>query len=161
MTILKFLALAACASVLGLSCTGQGGRELSQPEVDTINESTQTFIKGTLAKDWATVANLYAEDAVLQPPNQPAVKGRPAIRAWLEQFPPVTDFKANNVKVEGREDLAYVVGTYTMTIMPPGASGPVNEVGKYVEVRRKQSDGSWLIAVDMFNSDLPATPPAK
>jgi ketosteroid isomerase-like protein len=54
-----------------------------------------------------------------------------------------------------------VLGTYTMTIVPPGAPGPVNDSGKYVEVRRKQSDGSWLIAVDIFNSDLPAPQPAK
>ena len=73
----------------------------------------------------------------------------------------MTAFKANNVIVDGRDDLAYVVGTYTMTIVPPGAPGPINDSGKYVEIRRKQSDGSWLIAVDIFNSDLPTPEPAK
>ena len=114
-----------------------------------------------LPKDWATVAALYVDDAVLNPPHEPAVKGRKAIRAWFEKFPPLTEFKASNVKVDGGDDLAYVLGTYTMTIAPPGAPGAVNDSGKYVEVRRKQSDGSWLIAVDMFNSDLPAPQPAR
>lgn len=134
---------------------------LSQREIDKINEVTQTFVTGALGKNWATVAALYVDDAVLNPPHEPAVKGRTAINAWLEKFPPITAFKASNVKVEGRDDLAYVLGTYTMTIVPPGAPGSVNDSGKYVEVRRKQSDGSWLIAVDIFNSDLPAPQPAK
>ena len=134
---------------------------VSQAEVSKINEVTQTFVKAALTKDWATVAALYVDDAVLNPPNAPAVKGRAAIRAWMEKFPPLTNFKASNVKVEGHDDLAYVLGTYTMTIAPPGAPGPVNDSGKYVEIRRKQPDGRWLIAVDIFNSDLPASPPAK
>ena len=134
---------------------------LSQADIAKINEVTQMFVKGALSRNWAAVAALYVDDAVLNPPHQPSVKGRTAINAWFENFPPVTAFKANNVKVEGRDDLAYVLGTYTMTIVPPGAPGPVNDSGNYVEIRRKQSDGSWLIAVDIFNSDLPVPQPAK
>ena len=47
-----------------------------------------------------------------------------------------------------------------MTISPPGAAA-VSEKGKYVEVWRKQPDGSWKIKWDIFNSDVPAgAPPA-
>jgi uncharacterized protein (TIGR02246 family) len=131
---------------------------LSPADVAAINASTQTAVKAALAKDFAGWAALFAEDGVLNPPNEPAVKGRAAIRAWLEKFPPLADFKLENVKVEGREDLAYVLGTYSLTITPPGAPGPVKDMGKYIEVRRKAADGRWLLAVDMFSSDLPAAP---
>jgi ketosteroid isomerase-like protein len=107
------------------------------------------------------LAALFLDDAVVNPPNEPAVKGRAAIRAWLEKFPPITEFKLNNEKVEGRKDLAYVLGTYTMTIVPPGAPGPVKDSGKFVTVLRRQPDGGWLAAVDMFSSDLPGPPPTK
>ena len=100
-------------------------------------------------------------DGAAYPPNEPAVKGRAAIRAWLEKFPPITEFKLSNVKVESCEDLAYVLATYTMTIAPPGAPGPVKDSGKYVSVVRRQADGRWLLAVDMFSSDLPAAPPPR
>ena len=73
----------------------------------------------------------------------------------------MTEFKLNNEYVEGREDLAYVLGTYTMTIAPPGAPGPVKDSGKFVTVLRRQPDGRWLVAVDMFSSDLPAVSPTK
>ncbi len=160
MRILDVVALATCACLVSLPSEAQTGKGLSQADVSKINEVTQTFVKAALAKDWTTLAALYLDDAVLNPPNEPAVKGRAAIRAWFEKFP-LTDFKPSNVKVEGRDDLAYVLGTYTMTIAPPGAPGPVNDSGKYVEVRRRQPDGRWLIAVDIFNSDLPAAPQSK
>ena len=134
---------------------------LSQGDVGKINEVTQRFVKEALGKNWDAVAALYTDDAVASPPHAPGLKGRAAIKAWLEQLPPMTAFKANNVIVDGRDDLAYVVGTYTMTIVPPGAPGPINDSGKYVEIRRKQSDGSWLITVDIFNSNLPTPEPAK
>ena len=40
-------------------------------------------MKAALAKDWATFAAQYVEDAVVYPPNESAVKGREAIRSWL------------------------------------------------------------------------------
>ena len=134
---------------------------MSQAEVSKINEVTQTFVKAALANDWATLAALYVDDAILNPPHEPAVKGRTAIRAWLEKFPPLTAFNASNVKVEGGDDLAYVLGTYTMTIAPQEAPGAINDTGKYVEVLRRQPAGRWLIAVVMFNSDLPGSLPPK
>lgn len=132
---------------------------LSKADVAKINEVTQTFVKAALAKDWATLAALYREDAVLNPPNAPAVRGRAAIRAWMEKLPPLTEFRATNETIEGCDGIAYVMGTYTMTMAPPGAE-PVKDSGKFLEIRRRQPDGRWLYAVDMFSSDLPpAAPP--
>jgi hypothetical protein len=36
-----------------------------------------------LAKDWNAFAGLYAEDAVLMPPNAPLLAGNRAITAWF------------------------------------------------------------------------------
>jgi ketosteroid isomerase-like protein len=161
MRIANSVALAVCLLSVPLPAIAQAANGLSPADMRTINETTQAFAKATLAKDWATVASGYLDDAVVNPPNEPAVKGRAAIRAWFEKFPPLTDLKFNAVTVDGRGDLAYVVGTYTMTLMPPGAPGPIKDSGKYVEIRRRQPDGRWLLAVDMFSSDLSAAPPPK
>jgi uncharacterized protein (TIGR02246 family) len=163
---LSVLSLAVIAGGIGLvliplPSEGQSAKSLSEADLKKIDDVTQIAMKAALAKDFATWAALFLDDAVLNPPNEPAVKGRAAIRAWLEKFPPITEFKLNNEKVEGREDLAYVLGTYTMTITPPGAPGPVKDSGKFVTVVRRQPDGRWLGAVDMFSSDLPPPPPPK
>ena len=159
--MLNVMAPAMCAWLGSQPSEAQTRNGLPQTDVRKIDEATQTAMKAALAKDFATWAALFLDDAVVNPPNEPAVKGRAAIRVWLEKFPPITEFKLNNVKVEGREDLAYVLGTYTMTIAPPGAPGPVKDSGKFVTVLRRQADGQWLVAVDMFSSDLPAAPPPK
>jgi uncharacterized protein (TIGR02246 family) len=144
--------------LIALPSEGQTAKSLTESDLKKIDDITQTAVNAALARDFATWASLFLDDAVVNPPNEPAVKGRAAIRAWLEKFPPITEFKLNNEKVEGREDLAFVLGTYTMTIMPSGAPGPVKDSGKFVTVVRRQPDGRWLCAVDMFSSDLPPTP---
>ena len=159
MTLLSLAMISAGLVGISPPSEGQSGRSLSEADIKKIDDVTQAAVSAALAKDFATWAALFLDDAVVNPPNEPAVKGRAAIRAWLEKFPPITEFKLNNEKVEGREDLAYVLGTYTMTITPPGAPGPVKDSGKFVTVVRRQPDGRWLCVVDMFSSDLPTAPP--
>jgi ketosteroid isomerase-like protein len=145
--------------LMSLPSIAQTETGLSEADVKKINEINQIAMKAAVSQDFATWSAIFLEDAVIYPPNQAAVIGRSAIRAWLEKSPSITQFTLNNEKVEGREDLAYVRGTYTMTLTPPNSSEPVKDIGKYVTVLRRQPDGSWLCVVDMFSSDLPAAPP--
>ena len=104
------------------------------------------------AKDAAGVAALYAEDAAVNPPNQAAVRGRAAIQEWTKgmmgAFTTIT-LTPTESAISG--NIAYEAGTYSGTM----ASGSDN--GKYVVVL-KRVGGKWLIAHDIFNSDLPAAP---
>jgi len=159
MRILQVVAIGVGLCLVPLPSQAQVSAALSPAEVAKVNAISQIQVKAILAKDWTTMVAQYTDDAVLCPANEPAVKGRAAIRAWSEKFPPVSAMTITLGKVEGVGDLAYVLGTYTMTIAPPGAP-PVKDVGKFVEVRRRQADGKWLVAVDMFSSDLPAAPAA-
>ena len=56
--------------------------------------------------------------------------------------------------------MAYSVGTYRLTLTPKkaGAKALPTEEGKYLEVLKKQADGSWKILHDMWS---PNAPPAK
>ncbi|HMG19264.1 MAG TPA: nuclear transport factor 2 family protein [Gemmatimonadales bacterium] len=103
----------------------------------------------------SAIAALYTDNAVAMPPNAGVVEGRAAIRAFFEGYPAMPDFTGTPIDIDGRGDLAYVRGTYAFTI--PAASGrpAVADHGKFLEIRRRQTDGKWLIAVDIFNSDLP------
>jgi len=61
------------------------------------------------------------------------------------------------VEVSSSVDLGYVVGTYELE--SKDAQGkPGLEVGKMLEVFRKQPDGSWKACVDMFSPDTAPTP---
>jgi len=114
-------------------------------------------------KDWAAyVRAYYTEDAVVLPPNGPAVQGWASMEPFFASFPPMSDFRPEIIEVEGRGDLAYVRGAYSMMLTPPGAPEPIKDTGKYIEIWRKRADGSWRVIRDIFNSDLPlAAPEAK
>ena len=128
---------------------------LSDEDVAAIKASIEAYVQGVNSEDWTTVSALYTEDAVLMPPNQPIVQGREAILTWMEAFPTLTEFSLIDVEIDGCGDLAFVSGTLSMMIAPEGVPEPIQDTGKFIEIRRKQVDGSWLIAVDIFNSDLP------
>jgi uncharacterized protein (TIGR02246 family) len=128
---------------------------LAAEDVAANRAVTDAFVQGARSGDWATVAALYAEDAILMPANQPLIKGREAIQARQEAGPAIEDFSLTVEDVFGRDDIAVVRGKYSMTIAPEGAPKPIKDTGKFIEIRRKQEDGSWLIAIDIFNSDLP------
>ncbi|MCH7490100.1 MAG: hypothetical protein IID05_05335 [Gemmatimonadetes bacterium] len=45
--------------------------------------------------------------------------------------------------------------TFTMTLTAVGGGDPMLDVGKGFHVYRRQRDGSWKIAQDIWNSDNP------
>jgi uncharacterized protein (TIGR02246 family) len=144
----------AVALVVGVLAHGPAGAQspgLSAVDAKTITAVNDAFGGGIMAKDWKAVSALYASDGVFYPPGESAVKGRPAIEACLTAFPAVTAFSLRTTKIDGRGDLAYVQGTFTMTLAPPGGAKPSQESGYFLEVLRRQADGSWQIAVQMLS----------
>ena len=140
---------------------------------DGEDASTQTATENALKKldaEWAEAAHAkdvdktvsyYAENAVVMPPNSPALTTKEAIRkGWKDMIesPGLSlSWQATKVEVASSGDLAYVSGTYEDTTT--GAGGKkTTEKGKYLEVLKKQADGSWKCVADMWNSDLPAAP---
>jgi uncharacterized protein (TIGR02246 family) len=156
------LAALACAALL--ACHAGVGGHLSEADKDAIRKVTDEAGQALAppASDAQAYARLYyAEDARVLPPNVGTITGREAIAAFLGSFGALQKFQATILTVEGRNDLAYVHGAYEMSVLPPGESEPVGDKGKYVCIWKKQSDGSWKVALDIWNSDLaaPASPP--
>ena len=120
---------------------------LSDEDMAAIRASTEEYSQAWRSADWVTLAALHTEDAMVQ--------GRDAIQASNEASPVPLEANLTIVEIDGRGDLAYVQGTYSSTVQPEGAPEPIQETGKYIEIRRKQEDGSWLITIDIWNSDLP------
>jgi uncharacterized protein (TIGR02246 family) len=141
-----------------VGCQAQAPAGLSDTDRNTLRQKGDEFAKAANTKDFASAAGNYADDAGLMPPNGQVVTGRDAIQKWMTAFPPMSDFRVEVVDVDGRGDLAYVRGNYSLTIQAPGAP-PTPDHGKYLEIWRKQSDGSWKIKWDIFNSDVPAPQP--
>jgi ketosteroid isomerase-like protein len=137
-----------------------------QPGPAGLSEQDKTAIRtffvdaGRLAStgpktDWAAfVRHYYTEDATVMVPNARPVKGRAAIQAILEAVTPMSDVTFDPIEVDGRGDLAFVRGDYAMTMNASGASA-AGRKGKYVDILKKQADGSWKVIYDSFSSNLP------
>lgn len=105
--------------------------------------------------DWSALANQFTEDAVMMPPNAPAVTGRAAIAAWeaANEAGFRIALRPDDISIAG--DRAIIRGRSCVFIpLEDGAIGV--DIGKFLEVRRRQPDGRWLVAQDVFNSDLAA-----
>ena len=107
----------------------------------------------------ALVDHYYSADATIMASNMPAITGRAGLISFFEAFPPYSDFNLEIVELDGQGDLAYIWGSYSMNIMLPGAEEPMHDVGKYIEVWKKQADGNWKVYLDIFNTDLPMPTP--
>ena len=64
------------------------------------------------------------------------------------------DWQITKVDVSRAGDMAYTLYKYEMTMGAPNGV-PINDRGKDMAVWEKQSDGTWKIVADTFNSDLP------
>jgi ketosteroid isomerase-like protein len=100
------------------------------------------------------VRAFYAEDARLLPPNRPMITGRSQIREAFGEFLGAgmggLTIETYELEIARAGDLAYGIGTFSL-------ARPTRDQGKFVEVYRRQSDGSWRCVADMFSSDQAAT----
>ena len=157
-----WFALAVCLPVINLAaCVAPPAPPQGLTEADraALRQADAQWETSANANDFAAVGALYADEAMLLPPNAEAVRGRAAIQAYFEGFPPFSDLKLQPQEIEGCADVAYTVGTYSMMITLPGAATAMPDRGKYIEIWRKGADGSWKIERDIFNSDLAAPMP--
>jgi uncharacterized protein (TIGR02246 family) len=123
-----------------------------------IHAMDEEFMRLLAARDIKQMtANFYADDAQFLPANHPAIVGRLAIQQAFEALlaTGLQKLVLRTDKVEVAGDFAYGIGKHQMTIKT-AAGAEIHDEGKYLVVYRRQQDGQWRAAADMFNSDLPA-----
>jgi uncharacterized protein (TIGR02246 family) len=122
-----------------------------------IEETNAQFMAALNKGDTAKVAELYTVDAIVLPPNAETVRGREAAKQLFDgmvQQMGIPTLTLTTVEVTELGDTAHEVGTYTMRLQPAGGDA-VNDSGKYVVIWKRQGDGAWKLAVDIWNTDLP------
>jgi ketosteroid isomerase-like protein len=150
------LTIAACQSQTNAG-TATGLSEADRTAIQAMFDSTAAQIR---AHNWDAWASTLTDDALFMPPNHPVVHGRAAARAWVDSFPPITEFNFTNATIDGAGNLAWGTTGIPMTISVGGQA--VKDVSKQLVVFKKQADGKWKVAAVAFSSDMPpmAPPPA-
>ena len=161
------LPLVVLLSLLALatSCQTQTTADTRSTDETALRNLDAEWSKAAGARNVDNTVSYYAADAVVMPPNIPALTTKEAIRGLWQSMLGSPGFSggwtATRVEVARSGDLGYVSGNYEFTERDAGGA-PMTDKGKYLEVWKKQSDGSWKCVVDMFSSDLPiAAEPQK
>jgi ketosteroid isomerase-like protein len=149
---------ATCLTALLAAALGCQAPDTSAAAKQAIDAANANWARLSAAGHADSIAEFYAADGVLMPPNMATFTGKEAIRAFfaeLNAIKPTLSLRAE--QVWGRGNLAIEKGRWVFqwpagVTRPPGV--PPVDSGKYL-VRWEQQGGRWLMVEDIWNSDLP------
>ena len=121
--------------------------------IDNQNRAYADFYNN---KQVQKLVELHTINATVMPPNSKMVKGREEIMKKLNNDVQIgdQDIKFETLELIVANDLAYETGLYNLNVKPKKGE-PFNDKGKYIVIWKKDSDGQWLMEIDIWNSDLP------
>ncbi len=144
--------IAVCLLLLNMSCSHTEEMD-SATEKAVLLQTDRDFSRKSMEEGAAEAFRAYlAEDALELPAGSNPVFGRDSIyeRMKPDQDKYVLAWEPQDGKAAHSGDLGYTWGKYTITTK--GKDGePVKSHGKYLNVWKKQADGSWKVLVDMGN----------
>lgn len=131
----------------------QGQRRDPRTEIPALNAKLTAAYN---AGHPETVAQAYAADAAVMPPNGTAIRGAKAIADWwnggwkagLRNLALTT----TEVYVEG--NLATETGTYSLDMPMTEGGAPMHDTGKYMVLWKRSPKAGWQLFRDIFNSDV-------
>jgi len=157
----KLITLALVAAV-GCMPPATGDTATAKKAIDAANAN---WARLTSSGHADSLAEFYAQNAVIMPPNMAPTRGKAGIRAFfatLNPVKPTLSLRADSVWANGAAAVEQGRWWWKWAGTPP-AGMPGADSGKYV-VRWVNENGRWLIAQDIWNSDValptPAAPPA-
>jgi ketosteroid isomerase-like protein len=134
----------------------------TQADVSAINAVREHEAMLVSAGSTDSMATLYTDNVVMMPPGEPMVEGIDAFKRWAAAM-----FSQANLSVKYDKSEVMVAGdwaldryTGTLIATPKAGVTAVKEEVKGIHFLQRQGDGSWKIAVDVWNMNAPPpTPP--
>jgi uncharacterized protein (TIGR02246 family) len=136
--------LGALATLVA-GCSG-GSVALDSASRGAIEATVDRYVAASNEGNATALTELYAEDAVLLPPDHEPVHGREAIGEFWRQGTD-TGLEVSTLRLEVEGDVAYLVGQYRL---PPTEQEEADS-GQYVLCLKRQKDGTWKLTADIWN----------
>jgi uncharacterized protein (TIGR02246 family) len=108
--------------------------------------------------DVELILSFWTEDAVVLAPGMPATVGKAALREYVKGSLQIPGFQINwtstDVTFSPDKNLAYMFSQNAVTMN--GLDGkPATTKGRAVTIWRREADGEWRCAVDIWNAEPP------
>jgi ketosteroid isomerase-like protein len=81
---------------------------LTEHDLAAIRAAIEKDAAAVRRADWDAITRMLTADAIRFPPHQPPIRGRAAMFAWLETFPPFEKFAITADEIVGGDGLAFV-----------------------------------------------------
>lgn len=131
-----------------------------EADINAIKEVLNRYAVSINNGDFELWISLWADDGVQLPPDTPARIGKEQIREAMnpifeQMTPDIAIISIWSAKVYG--DLGLTCCNYTLDLTPKAGGETIHAMrdGKALTLYKRQSDGSWKIFRDCFNSNVP------
>ena len=124
-----------------------------------IRDTEAAWVKAFATKEPAKAGAFYADDADSMLPDTPLMSGKQAILAGMK--PELGDpnfslvFAPTKIEIAKSGEIAYSKGWFKYTTTDPKTKKRVGQAGNYVEVYKKQADGTWKVEEDIATEETP------
>jgi uncharacterized protein (TIGR02246 family) len=151
------LAIFTAAWMIGCSHVAQPAVDLAAEE-SAIRTTDAQWLAAAQARDAEKAASFWSDDATIVAPNSPLINGKQAIKNYVAGAFSSPDFSiqwvTDKIVVARSGEMAYATGSDQFTYRTPD-NKLVTEHTNGVVVWKKQTDGSWKAAIDIWNADAP------
>lgn len=127
----------------------------TEDEKELIRSISNARAKAFNEGNASAIAVHFTEDALLMAPGKPALKGRQAVQDYyqslFDEYDPQLESRYEEVEVSG--DLAYGRGFAKVTLVPKNGGAALVSTAKYLNILKRQVDGSWKTTHDIWNGN--------
>ena len=123
-------------------------------DVSAISRATAALLHAVNRSDVSGVLRGWTDDGVMMPPHHPPVRGRAEMERYFAQLFSRSRFRFSftSSRLEVSGDVAFELVEYTVAAFPAEGGPEVRDSGKGLHLFRRMPDGSWRLAVDIWNN---------
>jgi ketosteroid isomerase-like protein len=130
--------------------------DLSAERTHLLGRDAEWAATASDGHDIERILSYWTEDAVVLPPGLPPIVGKPALRQYVLASLQIPGFRiswtSTEVTFSPDRNLAYLFSHNAVTMNGPDGT-PATTKGRAVTIWRRESDGEWRCAVDIWNAE--------
>jgi ketosteroid isomerase-like protein len=129
--------------------------DLASEQTRLLERDAEWSAAASEGRDVELILSFWTDDAVVLPPGLPSITGKVALRQYVEGSMKIPGFKiswaSTDVTFSPDGNLAYMFSQNAVTMNAPDGTLTTTE-GRAVTIWRRESDGEWRCAVDIWNA---------
>lgn len=122
-------------------------------DLEQVQNTIDMFVKAMNANDIDKLIEFYTENAIQMPPGQNMLRGKQAIKEEWERLNSTNvELIMDTIEMTRSDDFVYQVNKVTFKWQVKDQDSVFTTQDKNVLIWKKQSDNTWKLHIDIWNS---------